>query len=39
MTELAGKRIGIVTGNEATTDLLDVVLNHYGVPLDKVQVR
>lgn len=38
VTQLAGKRIGIVTGNEATPDLLDVVLNHYGVPLDKVQV-
>jgi TRAP-type uncharacterized transport system substrate-binding protein len=38
VTQLAGKRIGIVTGNEATTDLLDVVLNHYGVPPDKVQV-
>jgi TRAP-type uncharacterized transport system substrate-binding protein len=36
--QLAGKRIGIVTGNEATAELLDVVLNHYGVPLDKVQV-
>jgi TRAP-type uncharacterized transport system substrate-binding protein len=38
VTQLAGKRIGIVTGNEATTDLLGVVLNHYGVPPDKVQV-
>jgi TRAP-type uncharacterized transport system substrate-binding protein len=38
VTQLAGKRIGIVTGNEATNDLLDVVLNHYGVPRDKVQV-
>ena len=38
VTQLGGKRIGIVTGNEATTDLLDIVLNHYGVPLDKVQV-
>jgi TRAP-type uncharacterized transport system substrate-binding protein len=38
VTQLAGKRIGIVTGNEATTDLLGVVLNHYGVPLDKVQL-
>jgi TRAP-type uncharacterized transport system substrate-binding protein len=38
VTQLAGKRIGIVTGSEATTDLLDVVLNHYGVPLDKVQL-
>jgi len=36
--QLAGKRIGIVTGNEATAELLDVVLNHYGVPHDKVQV-
>jgi TRAP-type uncharacterized transport system substrate-binding protein len=37
-TQLAGHRIGIVTGNEASADLLDVVLKHYGVPLDKVQV-
>jgi TRAP-type uncharacterized transport system substrate-binding protein len=35
--DLAGKRIGIVTGNEASADLLNVVLNHYGVPLAKVQ--
>jgi TRAP-type uncharacterized transport system substrate-binding protein len=38
VTQLAGKRIGIVTGNEATADLLNVVLNHYGIPIDKVQV-
>jgi TRAP-type uncharacterized transport system substrate-binding protein len=38
VTQLADKRIGIVTGNEATPDLLGVVLNHYGVPLDKVQL-
>jgi len=38
VTQLAGKSIGIVTGNEASADLLSVVLNHYGVPLDKVQV-
>jgi len=38
VTQLAGKRIGIVTGNEATTDLLKIALSHYGVPLDKVQV-
>jgi len=36
--QLAGKRIGIVAGNEATTALLDVVLQHYGVPLNTVQV-
>ncbi len=36
--QLAGRRVGIVTGNVATKDLLDVVLNHYGVPLDQVQV-
>jgi TRAP-type uncharacterized transport system substrate-binding protein len=35
--DLAGKRIGIVTGSEATADLLHAVLKHYGVPLDKVQ--
>jgi TRAP-type uncharacterized transport system substrate-binding protein len=38
VTDLAGKRVGIVNGNEASTDLLDVVLKHYGVPLDKVQI-
>jgi TRAP-type uncharacterized transport system substrate-binding protein len=38
VTDLAGKRVGIVTGNEASTDLLGVVLQHYGVPLDKVQI-
>jgi TRAP-type uncharacterized transport system substrate-binding protein len=38
VAQLAGKRIGIVTGNEASSDLLDIVLNHYGVPLDKVQL-
>jgi len=36
--QLAGARIGIVTGNVATTDLLAAVLGHYGVPLGKVQV-
>jgi hypothetical protein len=36
--QLAGRRVGIVTGTEANTDLLDVVLRHYGVPLDKVAV-
>jgi TRAP-type uncharacterized transport system substrate-binding protein len=34
--ELAGKRIGIVTGNQASLDLLKVVLNHYGIPADKI---
>ncbi len=38
VTQLAGKRIGIVTGTEASTALLDVVLNHYGVPLGQVRV-
>ena len=38
ITQLAGKRVGIVAGNEASPELLNVVLNHYGVPLDKVQV-
>jgi TRAP-type uncharacterized transport system substrate-binding protein len=38
VSQLAGKRVGIVTGNEATIDLLDVVLDHYGVPRAKVAV-
>ena len=36
VTQLSGKRIGIVTGNEATRGLLELVLSHYGVPLGKV---
>jgi TRAP transporter TAXI family solute receptor len=36
--QLAGRRVGVVTGNEATADLLNVVLDHYGVPRDKVKV-
>jgi TRAP-type uncharacterized transport system substrate-binding protein len=36
--QLAGHSIGIVTGNEASPDLLNILLNHYGVPLAKVQV-
>jgi TRAP-type uncharacterized transport system substrate-binding protein len=35
--QLAGKRIAIVTGSEASADLLNAVLNHYGVPLASVQ--
>jgi TRAP-type uncharacterized transport system substrate-binding protein len=38
VAKLAGKRVGIVTGSVATADLLNVVLDHYGVPRDKVQV-
>ena len=38
VSKLAGHRVGIVTGNEATRGVLDVVLSHYGVPLDQVQV-
>jgi TRAP-type uncharacterized transport system substrate-binding protein len=38
VTDLAGKRIGIVTGSEATAGLLELVLGHYGVPLNKVTV-
>ncbi len=36
--QLAGRRLGIVTGNEATPDLLRAVLDHYGVPAGKVTV-
>ncbi len=38
VTDLVGKRIGIVTGSEATAGLLELVLGHYGVPLDKLTV-
>ena len=36
--QLAGRRVGIVTGNEATADLLGMVLDHYSVPRAKVTV-
>ena len=36
VSQLAGKRVGIVTGSEATTGLLELLLSHYGVPLAKV---
>ena len=35
---MPGHRIGVVTGNAATPEVLDVVLSHYGVPLNQVQV-
>jgi TRAP-type uncharacterized transport system substrate-binding protein len=38
VTDLSGKRVGIVKGNEANETLLDLLLNHYGVPLAKVTV-
>ena len=38
VAQLSGKRVGIVTGNEATTGLLELVLSHYGVSLAKVMV-
>jgi len=38
VTDLTGKRVGIVKGNEATRGLLELVLSHYGVPLVKVTV-
>jgi TRAP-type uncharacterized transport system substrate-binding protein len=38
VTDLTGKRVGIVTGNEANETLLDLLLNHYGVPLSKVTI-
>jgi len=38
IAQLADHRIGIVSGGGATRELLDIVLNHYGVPRDKVQV-
>ncbi len=38
VADLAGKRIGIVTGNEATRGMLELVLSHYGVPLDEEKI-
>src|SRR5215468_1781244 len=38
VTDLTGKRVGVVSGNEATTGLLELVLSHYGVPRDKVTI-
>ena len=38
VTGLSGKRVGVVSGNEATTALLELVLSHYGVPRDKVTI-
>ena len=38
VTGLSGKRVGVVSGNEATTGLLELVLSHYGVPRDKVTI-
>jgi len=36
--QLAGRRVGLVTGNEASPGLLRAVLDHYGVPAAKVTV-
>jgi len=38
ISQLAGRRVGIVTGNEARPELLRTVLDHYGVPAAKVTV-
>ena len=36
--ELAGRRVGVVAGNEATAALFDLVLKHYGVASAKVTI-
>jgi TRAP-type uncharacterized transport system substrate-binding protein len=38
VAKLAGHRVGIVAGSVATPKLLNVVLDHYGVARDSVQV-
>jgi TRAP-type uncharacterized transport system substrate-binding protein len=38
VAQLAGHRVGIVTGNVATVELLNTVLDHYGVAQGKVEV-
>jgi TRAP-type uncharacterized transport system substrate-binding protein len=37
IADLAGKRVGIVAGTDGGPELLDVILDHYGVPKDSVQ--
>jgi TRAP-type uncharacterized transport system substrate-binding protein len=36
--DLAGRRVGIVSDSDATTDLLTVLLTQYGVPTEKVNL-
>lgn len=38
VSQLSGRRIGIVSGTDADADLLTLVLRHYGVPLHEVRV-
>ena len=38
VSELVGKRVGIVGSTDGGADLLNVILKHYGVPADKVKV-
>jgi hypothetical protein len=38
VSELVGKRIGIVESTDGGQDLLNVILKHYGVPAEKVKV-
>jgi TRAP-type uncharacterized transport system substrate-binding protein len=38
VTGLSGMRVAVVSGNEATTALLELVLSHYGVPRDQVRI-
>jgi TRAP-type uncharacterized transport system substrate-binding protein len=38
VSQLSGKRVGVLTGSEATVGLLELVLSHYGVALAKVTV-
>ena len=38
VTDLAGRRVGIMLQSEASPDLLNDVMRQYGIPLGKVQV-
>src|SRR4051794_9616893 len=38
VADLAGKRVGIVTSADGGQEVLQVILKHYGIPSDKVQV-
>ena len=37
VSDLAGKTVGIVTSTDGGSELLDVILDHYGVPKDQVK--
>jgi hypothetical protein len=39
ITQLPGHRLGIVAGNDASLDVLKVILGHYGIAADKIVLK